>query len=105
MLPLRAFLTGEPALAVYWGTTGQRLTDGYRLDAFGCWQLQKQGRLLAGDDLRGGMSKSNEKDAAHGQQQMCIRDRADSALRPHMRRQNDVCEAAREDTRCGLFIL
>ena len=68
MLPLRAFLTGEPALAVYWGTTGQRLTDGYRLDAFGRWQLQKQGRLLAGDDLRGGMSKSNEKDAAHGQQ-------------------------------------
>lgn len=67
MLPLRAFLTGEPALAVYWGTTGQRLTDGYRLDAFGRWQLQKQGRLLAGDDLRRGMSKSNEKDAAHGQ--------------------------------------
>lgn len=53
MLPLRNLLSGEPTRAVYWGTSGQRLTDGYALDAFGRLQLRGQGRLLAGEELRG----------------------------------------------------
>ena len=53
VLPLRNLLSGEPTRAVYWGTSGQRLTDGYALDAFGRLQLRGQGRLLAGEELRG----------------------------------------------------
>ena len=53
MLPLRNLLSGEPTRAVYWGTSGQRLTDAYALDAFGRLQLRGQGRLLAGEELRG----------------------------------------------------
>ena len=48
MLPLRNLLSGEPTRAVYWGTSGQRLTDAYALDAFGRLQLRGQGAPAAG---------------------------------------------------------
>ena len=43
---------------VYWGTSGQRITDShsYRVDSFGMAELLDSGILLHGDDLRGAMA-------------------------------------------------
>lgn len=61
MLPLRAFLTGEPALAVYWGTTGQRLTDGYRLDAFAAGSSKNRGGFWRATTCAGECRKATKK--------------------------------------------
>ena len=37
---------------VYWGTSGERLTDRYDFDAFSRVSLLRHGRLLAGRDVR-----------------------------------------------------
>lgn len=53
MLTLRAFLTGEPDRVVYWGTSGERVTDAYSFDSFCLTELLMYGRLLHGEDIRG----------------------------------------------------
>lgn len=50
--PFAAFLDGLPALSVYWGTSGQRLTDTYSLNPFSLRSLLDDGLLLHGDDIR-----------------------------------------------------
>lgn len=50
--PLDSFTNPTPSSVVYWGTTGQRLTDRPSLDAFALWQLQHQSKLLHGPDVR-----------------------------------------------------
>lgn len=52
IVPLQAFAQGQKALSVYWGTSGQRLTDSYVFDVFSQWQLAHHGLLLAGQDVR-----------------------------------------------------
>ena len=52
MLPLDAFLSGQPTRVVYWGTSGQRITDRYSFDAFCMTQLLDSGLLLFGTDVR-----------------------------------------------------
>lgn len=52
ILPQDALCTGKQALAVYWGTSGQRMTDTFAFDAFSMWQLCHHGILLAGQDVR-----------------------------------------------------
>lgn len=37
---------------VYWGTTGQRITDRYGMDAFSAFELAKYGRCIYGQDDR-----------------------------------------------------
>ena len=49
----RSFLTGAPDRVVYWGTSGERVTDHYIFDNFGRCQLLDTGWLLAGPDWRG----------------------------------------------------
>lgn len=52
MLTLKAFLSGEKDRVVYWGTSGERITDTYALDAFCMCELLDSGVLLSGDDIR-----------------------------------------------------
>ena len=52
ILPLATLTGGGPGEAVYWGTSGQRLTDAYQPDCFCLWQLHHSGRLLHGPEVR-----------------------------------------------------
>jgi len=52
MLSEDAFLNGKDERTVYWGTSGQRLTDNYRLDSFALAELLDNGILLHGSDIR-----------------------------------------------------
>lgn len=50
--PVASLLNPTPDSVVYWGTSGQRLTDRPSLDAFSLWQLHHQAQLLHGPDVR-----------------------------------------------------
>ncbi|HPF57115.1 MAG TPA: nucleotidyltransferase domain-containing protein, partial [Clostridiales bacterium] len=52
MLPLNAFLNHAPGRVIYWGTSGQRITDNYHFDSFGMAELLEDGVLLFGKDVR-----------------------------------------------------
>lgn len=52
MLPLSSFLSKEPDRVVYWGTSGQRITDFYTFDNFSMTELLQNGQLLYGQDIR-----------------------------------------------------
>lgn len=52
MLSLNAFTKGYPDTVVYWGTSGQRITDRHHFDSFSLWALHHFGRLLYGPDVR-----------------------------------------------------
>lgn len=52
MLSLDSFTKHTPGTVVYWGTSGQRITDRYALDAFSLWELHHMGRLLYGPEVR-----------------------------------------------------
>lgn len=52
MLSVVAFLHNNNERTVYWGTSGQRITDGYKIDSFGMAELLDYGILLYGDDIR-----------------------------------------------------
>jgi predicted nucleotidyltransferase len=52
MLSLDAFLSNTKERTVYWGTSGQRITDSYKMDSFGMAELLDNGVLLHGDDIR-----------------------------------------------------
>ncbi len=52
MLSLEAFLSHEKSRVVYWGTSGERITDGYSFDAFCMSELLNSGVLLHGRDVR-----------------------------------------------------
>lgn len=52
MLTLDAFLREQTDRVVYWGTSGERITDRYLLDDFGMAQLMEGGILLHGKEIR-----------------------------------------------------
>ena len=52
MLSEDAFLNGKDERTVYWGTSGQRIADNYRLDSFALAELLDNGILLHGNDIR-----------------------------------------------------
>lgn len=52
MLSLDAFLNNKKERTVYWGTSGQRIADNYKMDSFGLSELLDSGVLLYGDDIR-----------------------------------------------------
>lgn len=54
MLTLQAFLSGTPDCVVYWGTSGQRITDTYLFDSFCMAELLQSGRLVSRTELRNG---------------------------------------------------
>lgn len=57
MLTLNAFLTGEKDRVVYWGTSGERVTDKYKFDSFCMCELIDSGMLVYGNDIRGSLSR------------------------------------------------
>lgn len=56
MLSADAFLNRKNELTVYWGTSGQRITDNHQLDSFGIAELFDNGILLYGEDIRNKMT-------------------------------------------------
>lgn len=52
MLSADAFLQGKNERTIYWGTSGQRITDGYKMDSFGMAELLDKGFLVRGNDIR-----------------------------------------------------
>lgn len=52
MLSIDSFTKHAPGIVVYWGTSGQRITDRCPPDAFSLWELQHAGRLLHGMEVR-----------------------------------------------------
>jgi len=52
MLSLDAFTNHTPDTVVYWGTSGQRITDFHHFDSFSRWELMHCGWLLHGEDVR-----------------------------------------------------
>ena len=57
MLTLNAFISGQPDRVVYWGTSGERITDKYDFDAFCMSELIDSGILLYGSDIRDRLSR------------------------------------------------
>lgn len=53
MLTLKAFMSGSSDRVVYWGTTGERITDTYVFDSFGMTELIENSVLLHGRGIRG----------------------------------------------------
>ena len=47
------YFTGSFSRLVYWGTSGQRITDHYRQDVFSSYELAKYGRSVYGKHDRG----------------------------------------------------
>ena len=52
MLTLDAFLAGKADRVVYWGTSGERITDTYMFDSFGMTELIESSVLLCGKDIQ-----------------------------------------------------
>lgn len=52
MLTLDALICHVPDRVVYWGTSGQRITDSYHFDACCMKELLDDGRLLYGKEIR-----------------------------------------------------
>ena len=56
MLTLDAFLSKKTDRVVYWGTSGERITDRYVFDSFGMAELVESSVLLLGKDIRNKLS-------------------------------------------------
>lgn len=52
MLTLNAFLSKKHDRVVYWGTSGERITDSYAFDSFSMAELTESSVLLFGKDIR-----------------------------------------------------
>lgn len=52
MLTLNSFINNIEDIVVYWGTSGQRITNSYGLCPFSKIELLENGRKLCGDDFR-----------------------------------------------------
>ncbi len=57
-LTLRAFLEKTPDTVVYWGTSGQRVTEFHSFNSFDMAALLECGILLLGEDVRGAFAPS-----------------------------------------------
>lgn len=62
MLQLSAFLNDAPDTVVYWGTSGERITDRYVFDSFCKTELLDHGVLLYGKDVRDQLRRPSYED-------------------------------------------
>lgn len=62
MLTLDALISGSSDRVVYWGTSGERITDTYMFDSFSMAELIESGILLYGRDVRSWLSAPNLSD-------------------------------------------
>ncbi len=60
------YLNSKSCKAVYWGTSGQRITNSYVLDCFSKKELLDSGWLVCGEDIRSKMSMPSYKDLFEG---------------------------------------
>ncbi len=60
-----AFIRGERTNAVYWGTSGQRITDNYVFDPFSRLALIDDGILLSGEDMLRGLKRPSRLELTH----------------------------------------
>ncbi len=65
MLTLSAFISKESDCVVYWGTSGQRITDIYQFDSFCMTELLQNGQLLYGIDVRNQLKPPKYADLYH----------------------------------------
>ena len=56
IVSLKEFLAGQYSRVVYWGTSGERVTDRYDFDAFSRVSLIRYGKLLTGREVRDQMA-------------------------------------------------
>ena len=56
-MTLDAFLSHKPDRVVYWGTSGQRITQYHTFDCFSMVELLEHGILLWGEDIRNQLIK------------------------------------------------
>lgn len=56
MISLNAFINNKKERAVYWGSSGQRLMNGFQLNSFCMMSLLESGNLIDGDDVRDQMT-------------------------------------------------
>jgi predicted nucleotidyltransferase len=61
-LSLSDFINNTPDKVVYWGTSGQRITDSYYFDPFSMIELLDNGYLLYGADIRNELSYPTKDD-------------------------------------------
>lgn len=66
MLTLDAFLHRKADRVVYWGTSGERITDRYVFDSFCMAELLESGVLLFGKELRGQLEMPTRDDLYAG---------------------------------------
>lgn len=59
MLMLDAFISKSSHRVVYWGTSGERITNTYMFDSFGMAELIESGILLYGCDIRSRLNAPN----------------------------------------------
>lgn len=52
ILTKKAFFNSEKDRVVYWGTSGQRITERFNIDSFAVAELLSQGIILNGEDIR-----------------------------------------------------
>lgn len=52
IVSLDEFMKNQYTKVVYWGTSGQRITDKYTFDVFSLYELIKYGQLIFGKDIR-----------------------------------------------------
>ncbi len=62
MLSLSGFCSKKPERVVYWGTSGERITDTYAFDSFCMTELLTTGQVLCGEDIRGQLTMPTYQD-------------------------------------------
>lgn len=78
ILPLDDLISETPSRAVYWGTSGQKITETFTADHFLMKQLTTSAKLLIGNDIRANLREPsyNELVAAVSAHLDCIRTHA-----------------------------
>ena len=84
ILPLADLISETPSRAVYWGTSGQRITDDFTADLFLMKQLTTSAKLLIGNDIRAGLREPSydELVAAISAHLDCVRNHASATGHP-----------------------
>lgn len=84
ILPLADLISETPSRAVYWGTSGQKITDAFTADPFLMKQLSTSAKLLIGNDIRAGLREPsyNELVDAVSSHLDCVRNHASATGHP-----------------------
>lgn len=71
MLTVSAFLSNDPDCVVYWGSSGEQITDRYLPDSFCLTELKQNGILLYGLEIRGSLPAPAYNDLCLGVKKHC----------------------------------